>query len=107
VFGVASAAFAGLTVLLPVLVMAFFINKAEREPNDPDHFWAWLSAVIVGGGVSVVASGLSSLVGSIAGGVALARGERRGWLAGLGLVVNAPVLLFAIYLVAMAFFNNG
>lgn len=101
VFGTTSAVCAALTVL----IMAFFIDKAAQEKDAKAQPWAWL-IVLAGGAMSTIAAGLTSAVGTVTGGVALARGERKDWLARVGLLVNVPVALFALYVVAATQFGN-
>ncbi|VTR97157.1 unnamed protein product [Gemmata massiliana] len=106
-FGVTSFVFAGLTVLAPVLIMVFFGARALESAERPSHSWEPLGLVLAGGVLSIIAAGASSLVGSVAGTIALLRGERRIWRAIFGLVVNLPVLLFMLYMYVTAQMNNG
>jgi hypothetical protein len=63
--------------------------------------------MLAGFALAVAASGLSSLVGTIAGVVALARGERHRWRSVVALIVNVPVLVFVAFLVIAARAHNG
>jgi uncharacterized membrane protein YedE/YeeE len=108
VFGTASVVFAALSVVLPVLIMLLF----DREANQPtehqrDQFWRWLGLLIAGLIVSTLAAGLSGLLGTIAGAVALLRGEPKRWRAVVGLVVNAPIVAFVAFLFFVVRANNG
>jgi hypothetical protein len=106
-FGTASVVCAALTVFLPVLIMVFAGTRADKDTSDPTHVWGPLAILVVGGAFAVLVAGLTSVFGSAAGGIALARGERNGWLAVIGLIVNAPVALFVLYLVAVVRTNGG
>jgi hypothetical protein len=110
-FGTASLVFAVLTIVLPVLVMLAFGQKATREADSPEHGgWGGLVAIgllFVGVVAAAIVSGLSSLAGTITGVVALARGERRVWRSVVGLVVNVPVLLVIAYTLIVVWISNG
>lgn len=100
-FGTASAVCAVLTLLLPVVILFLVGAKAANEPNEQARAWAPLLVILVGGFLSLLASAFTSVVGSVAGAVALARRERNIWLAVVGLIVNAPIALLAISALAM------
>jgi hypothetical protein len=106
-FGTASVVCAGLTVLVPVLIMVFAGTRADRDTSDPSHVWGPLAILVAGGILAVLAAGVTSAVGAVTGGIALARGERNRWLAVIGLIVNAPVALFVLYLVTAVRANSG
>jgi hypothetical protein len=106
-FGIASVICAGLAVLLPPLIMLFAGMRADRDTSDPTHFWGPLAILVAGGLLAVLVAGLSGLVGSITGGVALARKERQSWLAVIGLIVNVPITLSVLYLILAVRANNG
>jgi hypothetical protein len=63
--------------------------------------------VFAGGITSVLASGLTSVPGGIAGAIALARHEPKSWLATTGLIVNVPVALFTVFVFAVARASGG
>ena len=100
-FGITSVVFAVLTVLLPVIIVTFFAVVVTNDPNERARAWAPVVIVFIGGFVSLMASGITSALGTVAGVIALARHERKSWLATLGLIVNVPVMLFAIYVYAV------
>ena len=106
-FGTASAVFAGLTLLLPIVTVAFFAVKATNDPNEQARAWAPLIILLAGGIVSLLLAGLTSVLGSIAGVIALARKERSTSLAVIGLLVNVPVALWAIYVFVIGQPNAG
>ena len=106
-FGTASVVFAVLTVLLPVVFITFFAVKATNDPNEQARAWAPLIIVFAGGITSLLASGVTSVLGSIAGVIALVRNEPKSWLATAGLIVNVPVALFAIFVFVMAQVRGG
>ena len=95
-FGTTSLVFAILTIVLPVLLMIFIGYKAdaaEREANNQNNGLLGFLLLITGIFFAGIVSGLSSLVGTLTGVAAFARGERHAWRAVVGLVVNAPVLV--------------
>ena len=100
-FGTASAVCAALTVLLPVVILLLLGAKAANEPNEKAREWAPLLVILVGGFLSLLASAITSVLGSVAGALALARRERSIWLAIVGLVVNGPLALLTISALAM------
>jgi hypothetical protein len=106
-FGTTSVVCAGLTILLPVLVVVFAGVRANQDTNDSTHFWGAFVVLVVGGVFAVLAAGVTSVLGTVAGAIALGRGERNGWLATVGLCVNAPVALFVLYLVVVVRANTG
>lgn len=110
-FGTASLVFAGLTVILPVVLMLIFGQKADRESNAPDNGGygplVAIGLLLAGAAMGAIAAGLSSLVGTVTGAVALLRGERHAWRPVVGLIVNAPVFLIVAYLVAVVRMNSG
>ena len=63
--------------------------------------------MLAGFALAVAASGLSGLVGTIAGVVALIRREPKRWRPVIGLIVNVPVLLFVAFVVIAARAHNG
>jgi hypothetical protein len=109
VFGTASAVFAALSVVLPVLIMLLFGREANQtaDMHERDQFWRWLGLLLAGLIVSTLAAGLSGLLGTIAGAVALLRGEPKRWRAVVGLVVNAPIVAFVAFLFFVVRANNG
>ena len=107
-FGTASLVFAGVTVLLPVIVMLFFGEKAPREEQAGG--WGGLSAiflVLVGLMFAALVSGLSALAGTITGIVALVRGEQSAWRSVVGLIVNAPIFVLVAFSAIVARVQNG
>lgn len=106
-FGTLSVVFAALTVILPVLVVAFFSNEADKDTSDPTHFWGPLALLIAGGILAVLVGGISGLLGTISGSVALIRREPIRWLAIVGLVVNIPVMLCVLFLFLFVRVNSG
>ena len=109
VFGVASVVFAVLSILVPVLVMVLFGHEAGRASQDEkrNQFWEALGLLLAGAIVSVFAAGITSLLGSVSGGVALLRRESKRWLSVVGLVVNLPILSFIVFLFAVVRMNQG
>ena len=111
-FGTASFVFAILTIVLPVLVMIFFGQKATQEGqaanNNADH-GALVSLLLVLAGVvfAGIVSGLSSLVGTLTGVVALIRGESHAWRPVVGLIVNVPVFALFAYTVIAVRMSSG
>lgn len=102
-FGTASLVFAALTVVLPVAIGFLTAHQLDRdEAARQGNGWGGLLILLLGVAGIVVAAGLSSAAGAAAGIVALARGERAVWRPVVGLVVNVPVALFALYLVVAA-----
>ena len=100
-FGAASAVCAALTLLLPVVIVLAIGAKVANDPNEQARAWAPLLVVMVGGFISLLASAVTSVVGSIAGAIALARRERNIWLAVVGMIVNGPLAFLAISALAM------
>ena len=56
---------------------------------------------------AVIVAGVSSLIGTLTGLVALARGEGQSWRPIVGLVVNVPVVLSVLYLVVVMWHSGG
>jgi hypothetical protein len=110
-FGTASLVFAGLTVILPVVMMLIFGQKADRESNAPDNGGygplVAIGLLLAGAAMGVIAAGLSSLVGTITGAVALIRGERSQWRPVVGLIVNVPVLALVTFAAIALRANNS
>ena len=106
-FGTASLVFAVLTVVLPVLVMLSAAERADKDTSDPSHVWGPFAILLGGGIIAVFLSGVSGALGTLTGGVALARGESSTWRAVIGLIVNVPAVLFVLYLVAVVRASNG
>jgi hypothetical protein len=119
-FGTASLVFAILTVVLPVIVLISFGLKAEEAmqptPDDPNRAKdigeagrgvVPFAIMLAGFALAVAASGLSGLVGTITGILALIRLERAVWRPIIGLIVNVPPALFFLYLVVMIAINGG
>lgn len=103
-FGAASAATAVLTVVTPVAVFMHFASKA----NDPQaQGFVPLSLLVAGGFYGLLTAGASGLLGTLIGGIALVRGERKGWLAAVGLAVNVPAALLLLTLAALTVSHRG
>lgn len=96
-FGTVSLVFAALPIVV-VLITGYELNRDEAAHKHDG--WGGLGIVLLGAAAVVAVAGLSSLVGTVAGAVACARGEGHIWRPIAGLVVNAPVLLFVTYVVA-------
>lgn len=106
-FGTASLVLAAVTVVVPTIILAGFVAWASEEPTEG---WGWLAVLgllAAGGLLAIVVGGFTSLLGSLAGGLALARGERGAWRSAIGLLINLPVLLIAAFLVVMALLNSN
>lgn len=101
-FGTASLVFAGLTIVLPVLVVLLTNYRLDHIGRNNHNGWEGLGIVLLAVMAAVASAGLSGLVGSITGIVALARGEGQRWRSIIGLIVNVPVTLFVLYLIAVA-----
>lgn len=101
-FGGASAALAILTLVLP---FGLFVGALySSDPNDPkNQGWGALGVLIAGMAAGILAAAVCGLAGTVAGIVALSRGERRQWLAIVGLLVNGIVVL----LLAAAIVSNA
>jgi hypothetical protein len=99
-FGTASAVFAVLTILLPVFVMTWIGVKASNDPNERARDWLPVLVIFVGGFIGLMASGITSVLGTIAGTIALARHEPKRWLATTGLIICVPIALFALFVFA-------
>jgi hypothetical protein len=110
-FGTASLVFAALTIILPVVMMLIFGQKADRESNAPDNGGygplVAIGLLLAGAAIGVIAAGLSSLVGTLTGAVALIRGERSQWRPVVGLIVNVPVLALVTFAAIALRANNG
>jgi hypothetical protein len=118
IFGTTSLVFALLTVVLPVVVLIYFGLKAGdamQPPDDPNRAKdigeagrGVLPFAIAAAGVAfaIIASGVSSLVGTLTGVVALIRRERSVWRPIIGLIVNVPVTLFVLFLIIVAQANH-
>lgn len=106
-FGTASAVCAALTLILPVFVMTWIGVKASNEPNEQARAWLPLLVIFVGGFIGLMASGITSVLGTIAGTIALARHEPKRWLATTGLIVCVPIALFALFVIATLKPNGG
>jgi hypothetical protein len=106
-FGIASLVFAALSVVLPVVIVLVVERQVDRDTHEQAKAWAPLIAVFLGAILSAIAVGVTSLLGTITGGVALARGERQSWLAVVGLVVNVPILAFVAFLVVLVQASRG
>ncbi len=97
-FGTVSLVFAVLTIILPLVTLLFFGQKAAQEERaNAQGGLAGFLVVIIGVFFSAIVSGLSSLLGTLAAVVALARGERQTWRPIVGLIVNVPVLAVVAY----------
>ncbi len=106
-FGTASLVLAACTVVVPIVIMVFFTTKANEQPDQQG--WGWLAALAVlavGAIVAVVAAGFTSLLGTTAGALALARGERGAWRSAVGLLINFPVLLLTAFLAIIVWANR-
>jgi len=100
-FGTASAIFAVLSVVLPVLIGVFFASRVEKETNEQAKAWAPLGAFFATMIVSFFADAITSVLGIVSGLIALGRREQWKWLAVVGLVVNVPIVLFLVYMLAV------
>jgi hypothetical protein len=118
IFGTASLVFALLTVVLPVIVMIYFGSKAanalppenNNRAKDIGEAGAGLvpfAIALAGVGVAIVVSGVSSLVGTLTGVVAMIRREPKRWFAVIGLIVNVPVTVSVLFLILAVWANNG
>jgi hypothetical protein len=111
IFGTASLFFAILTIALPVLMMICFGQKADQAEHDPNQGgWGGLAAIfllLLGVAFAGIVSGLSSVVGTVTGVVALVRGESHMWRPIVGLIVNAPVLVFVAFTAIVLWMNSG
>jgi hypothetical protein len=106
-FGTAALVLAVLTLVLPVLIMLSAGERADKDTSDPSHVWGPIAILIAGGVFAVFAMGVSGALGTLTGGVALARGEASTWRAVIGLFVNVPAVLFVLYLLAVVRASNG
>jgi hypothetical protein len=110
-FGTTSLVFAALTVILPAVMMLIFGQKADRESNAPGNGGygplVAIGLLLAGAALGAIAAGLSSLVGTVTGVVALLRGERHTWRPVVGLIVNVPVLLFVAFAAIAIRAGNG
>lgn len=107
-FGTVSLVFALLTVVSPVavaLVTGYELTHNEEANNHGG--WGGLLFVVLGVMAAVLVAGISSLIGTLTGVVALARGEGQNWRPIVGLVVNIPVVLFVLYLVVVMWHSGG
>lgn len=106
-FGTASLVFAGLTIVLPVLVGLFTGERLEHSEAAKRDWWGGLGIFVLGLLAAIAVAGLSGLIGTVTGIVALVRREGQSWRSVVGLLVNVPVVLFVLYLVVIARANPG
>ena len=107
-FGIASLVFALVTVVSPVvvaLVTGYELSHNEEANNHGG--WGGFLFIVLGVMAAVFVAGVSSLIGTLTGVVALLRGEAQQWRPVVGLVVNVPVTLFVLYLIVAMRANNG
>jgi hypothetical protein len=108
VFGTASVVFAALSVVVPVIIMLLFGREANQPTeHERDQFWRWLGLLLAGLILSTLAAGLSGLLGTIAGVVALIRAEPKRWRAVVGLAVNGLIVAFVAFLFIVVRANNN
>jgi hypothetical protein len=101
VFGVVSIVCAVLTFAMPAVLIWLMAEKLERD-GTRDQGWGALAAILLAMVVALVGALVPAAAGTIAGIVALARRERRAWVAVIGLVVCGGVLT----MLAVALLNS-
>jgi hypothetical protein len=99
-FGIASVVFGVLTIAVPFLVFLFFASSDEIKNGKTG--WEGLALVLVtvilgGIGAAVAAAG-----GVITGIVGLVRGERKKWLAVVGLIFSGGLLTMLLWVYVTA-----
>ena len=83
------------------------VRREDRDVGCNRDGWGGLGMFLAGLLIAFMVGGLCSAVGTITGIVALARGEGQSWRSVVGLVVNVPVVLFVLYVIAVTRQNNG
>lgn len=101
--------FAILTIVLPVVLMISFGQKADKadQSENPYKGFEVLGLVLVGLFFALIAAGVSSVFGTLTGVVALIRDERSVWRPIVGLIVNAPVTVVISFAVILMLINSG